>query len=778
MGIMHGHKLPDKAIALKDLTIIKKLDISYNPLELVKFTDNGIPDQIGYLKRIKGTYSDSLAKMCVATSAEISTTGVAEERLVYDENGKLAGTLSTELPGFIAFQNAKQEDLKDLKQQALACPTPEMILEEGFIEKMVACLLRSNDDFGPHNCGLKWLLDFELFFPEVTTIFKGKRFDIEILGYKLILDPIETVIELTADIIRTFKTKLTYFPGEEPKNGVKKREFKTTAFKELLENKKYSPEAIRQRYAALLRELLVFDPKLIKKRLDDYLGDEKLNLAHLAKNQKDALIKLEQTHLREKKIVYLKDLNIPFEKLSESNQKILLNFEVELSEEKLMSLLETIPLDFEKMSLTQQTNLNSFRERSIYFPKLLYNENNKERSFADFFLTLISHRHEKFRRVFIEMPELRDHLLNLQTPQQFASVFHPTTKHKMPDKYPEEIFSRYQTVWRDAFRLPLLNYIDNLKEIASQEVGFCKVILPKKEKIVDLSLSCALIDDFLPYIKQSQGLKDEIHEALGDLVEKIYKNYQTHYALKAPTFEKNQDFIKTLLNLLQLAENKKSYYEELISKKKMKSFELNEILKIFEKLNTTIKNFKQTLLTMQMNLKISKKMSLMPPSIPVPAMKEKKDELSEEEEEGELISMQDKKESILATNDEKLIERLISVLQIWIPCTTKLEFDPIIKTAREEYAAGKYFYNIFSRTLPAIFSITDIFSDGGGWENNSMNTLLIKNICLKASGTTILNTVLTEKNKDWWAEHAKELAIACNLCQPKKQYGLSKSAIY
>lgn len=736
---MYGHKLPEKALQVTELIKIKELNISHNPIDIVEFknlkNEDGTP-LIGYFKKLneKKSFSETLAKICVATSVFLGKTkGVAKEHLVYDKN-KIVGTVSLELSGFIPFQGVEDKELKDPESQAMTNPTPEMLLDEEFIEKEVVGLIHHNYDFGPPNCGVRWLLDFEYFFPELTAIFKGERFNIHLFGYSL-LDPIEKVIELTPEILRTFQTPLPYFPGQIPKNripgqslaGIPNREFKTTAFKELLENEKYIPKAIYQRYAAYLKELLLFDRDVIKKHLEDYLGNEKLNLNKLPKTQQEALKKLEQIHLREKKLLAPK-------------------------------------------------------EDEASFPKLLSDENNQERSFADFFLTFLSHRHEKFRRVIIDMPELREHLLKLNTKEHFVPLFSPQTGYE-PCHDAKKIFSCYQKILRDAFKTPILTHINAIQEIASEEIGFSKITMPK-ERIIELSMSCTSID-ILPFLQKSKKLhlKDDITKDLKELANKIHTKFQNHYALNQPTHAQNQKFIDDLTALLTWAKNKKEYYEKIISSKKMNMIELAEITNIFEKLNKTLINFSQTLLDFIDALSLAKKnfdilQKTNSKQNNEKEYKEKQDHFMEEET-AEIISIQEKEESILATDDKKLINRLEKILDIWLPGMMSTTFIyPLITASYQEYNKNASYYGrFFSRSLPPKEAITlsDIFKEDY-WENNSMNTLFIKNICLTASGKTVVNDILRTKDNNWWARYAKGLAIASNLYQPKNR-GLARSSV-
>lgn len=286
--------IPKKALKHSDLKYQDKAalaDSSHQTFR-VNFEEDGVTKH-AFFKKLdpENHYPELLAKMSVAASSfkrSFQGKRSAEERLVFDDNEKLIGTLSIAVDGFRPFNFANEVIANPaLKEQVV--PSVKTLIAYNMMELLVGRWFLHDDDTHPHNLSLLGDIDFDMLFYWLVIYMKKSR---PVIGV-----PITHVTHSVPDYeaFPCIHDAMPYHwptyehPGQESipvvVPGVQEQALKflpkayadPSQFARLAQN----PVAQEQKLAALLKILLTFQPELQRKRLTELFGELTLNYTSL-----------------------------------------------------------------------------------------------------------------------------------------------------------------------------------------------------------------------------------------------------------------------------------------------------------------------------------------------------------------------------------------------------------------------------------------------------------------------------------------------------------------
>ncbi|KTC85029.1 hypothetical protein [Legionella brunensis] len=300
--------LPAKALRygqLKRKTAGSAVPTSGHEVYKVEFVDTDGQTKTGFYKELipdgigDGSYPDILAKYSVAASIlvrlALGARG-AEDRLVLDEEGRIKGTVSVNLPDYKPLYTSGQTLPLDPQEKEWVCPSTETLLKYNVAELLVSALRIKCDDRHPGNFSLFGLIDWDMALYPYTYIMKGKR-----LVDGITKELPEKGMQLLSKHLDNFPNVegRTHFPTNAlPGNGNILKRFQSYAeFQKLATNQALKTEAgdiswQEQFFSALLKELLTFDPDMLRARLKEYFGEEMpLDYLSLPKEKHEQLAK-------------------------------------------------------------------------------------------------------------------------------------------------------------------------------------------------------------------------------------------------------------------------------------------------------------------------------------------------------------------------------------------------------------------------------------------------------------------------------------------------------
>lgn len=294
--------LPRCYLTKDQYTTERKADPSGHEVTIVtiKKTDEtiqqGLALKTGFIKNCgdpndKGIYTNNypplLAKYVVAFSVFVRLAlaeKAAEDILIFD-NGKIVETMSFEVPDFVPLLAKFDNNYKDPKKQALGDPTRKLLIDSNFAALWVSAYRHKNDDLHPKNISVNGLIDWDMLYYDLTSIIKGPR---PLSGY--LPERPEKAVEIKEqDISRglTVTSRTHWFTHLIPKNINFFKIFKSNSFSDLATDADY----FRQFYTAILKELLAYDKDMLERRLHFYLGDLGLDLHELPPDKRQQLLK-------------------------------------------------------------------------------------------------------------------------------------------------------------------------------------------------------------------------------------------------------------------------------------------------------------------------------------------------------------------------------------------------------------------------------------------------------------------------------------------------------
>lgn len=286
--------LPSKALRygqLKMKTAGFAVPTSGHEVLKVEFKDTDGEIKTGFYKPLDPTYPALLAKYAVAVSVALRLSlgeHAAEDRLVFNEEGEIVGTVSIALKGYRPLLCTGQSEPSDLQEKELVNPSVATLLKYNIAEIIVAGLLFYCDDRHPGNTGAILMdkdkkgygwIDNDMTLYPYTAPMKGGRW---VDGTFLKESPEKTITlkSKTLDNFPNVEDRTHWWANSLPKNGnILKRCMAYEAFQALaanpsLETEEGSISFQEQFFSALLKNLLVYDPQMLQKRLVEYISEE------------------------------------------------------------------------------------------------------------------------------------------------------------------------------------------------------------------------------------------------------------------------------------------------------------------------------------------------------------------------------------------------------------------------------------------------------------------------------------------------------------------------
>lgn len=295
--------IPKKALKKSQLEFLTAgpvagVNKSAHLVSRVNLIENGVK-KLGFYKAIDPSqhYSELLALFSVATSnikRSFQGERSAEERLVFDDEGALVGTLSIAIDGFKPL-NTKEDPIPlDPSLKELAIPGTDTLIEKEMIEILFGRYFLDDDDSHPQNIGFAGAcavdIDYDMFWYWFTIWMKEPR---SVIGVPK--KHVSISVEDWETFPQTKDSKHYHWPayehpGEktilpsmpEPAKPILTRVLPKVypdpvAF-QLLAG---SAEAQQQKLAAALKILLTYQPDVLKARLQEQFGNLPLNYTSL-----------------------------------------------------------------------------------------------------------------------------------------------------------------------------------------------------------------------------------------------------------------------------------------------------------------------------------------------------------------------------------------------------------------------------------------------------------------------------------------------------------------
>lgn len=288
--------LPKRALKesqLQFLTAGTAVNDGSHKIYKVSFIENGVIKNAFYKKlEPKNHYPELLAKLSVAASffkRMFQGSRSAEERLVFDDEERLIGTLSIGIDGFKSFIFSDEPVPEDSITKEQVIPSTKTLIEKNFIEILLGRWFLDDDDGHGHNMGLKGDIDFDMFWYWLTILMKEPRPVIGIPKKRVNLtvrdwEGFPNVKDSKPYHWPTYKhpgqeTIPTVLPVQEKlvKLVIPKMYPDPSQFEQLA----HEPIAQEQKFAAALKILLTFQPDMVRKRLTELFGDMTLNYTSL-----------------------------------------------------------------------------------------------------------------------------------------------------------------------------------------------------------------------------------------------------------------------------------------------------------------------------------------------------------------------------------------------------------------------------------------------------------------------------------------------------------------
>ncbi|MBL7481601.1 hypothetical protein [Legionella bononiensis] len=292
--------LPKKALResnLKELTAGSAVKDGSHIITRVTFIEDGI-EKLAYFKRLepKNHYPEFLAKISTAASffkRLFQGKNSAEERLVFDENDKLVGTLSIGIKGFKSFNFAEDPVPVDPILKEKVIPSTKTLLDKNIMSVLFGRWYLDDDDGHGHQMGIlddeeeSADLDFDMFFYWFTVYMKEprpiigvpkKRIDLSVRDW----ETFPKVKDSKPYHWPTFKhpgqeTLPSAVPSQILQSVLPKKIADHTQFEQLA----HEPRAHEQKFVAAMKALMTYQPEMVRKRLLDLFGDMTVNYTSL-----------------------------------------------------------------------------------------------------------------------------------------------------------------------------------------------------------------------------------------------------------------------------------------------------------------------------------------------------------------------------------------------------------------------------------------------------------------------------------------------------------------
>ncbi|CEG62367.1 hypothetical protein [Legionella micdadei] len=523
--------VPLKALRISQLTKAEGQEItpSGHAVEGVQFTDIDGSVKKGFFKPLAADYPDLLAKYSVAVSVAIRLAlgdRAAEDRLVFDETGqKIVGTVSIALPGYKPLLSKGSKSVpEDPQEKELVCPSKETLIKHNVAELLIAAWRYKCDDRHPDNFSLYGLIDWDMFLYHITRIMKGGRL---IDGF---LKPIpKKGMSLKDHELNTFPNvqNRTHWPANErPGNfNYYKHHLAAEAFKSLAGSTDFQ----EQMFEALLKELLTFDPEMLRVRLEEYLGDLTLDYSSL-----------------------------DFAKKTECEQEYPSIFNSETDKK----------LFIDHMVAVFQKEFGEFRAAVIYYQGC---KDNGHGTAVSSFANFLRNKPSAFKRIY-EWAEMQNQKMAEQWKKAEGKSLNTDSILDAYHVAPEGRYNlarmkkHYHKIWRDSHFLALSSCLEEAKLLANKlanELRAVPIPMTKKEQqsaVFDPSLAEAWMLLGEPE-KMTESLQLDCHPennlrrgliVLEQFIEDLHRCCSAYYKIKLEelTSDKNNAFLEEMIKLI------------------------------------------------------------------------------------------------------------------------------------------------------------------------------------------------------------------------------------
>lgn len=299
MAVINGLKMgiPKKALRESQLSYAKVgaavADSSHQTFR-VTFEEHGVSKQ-AFLKKLepKNHYPELLAKISVATSSFkrlFQGKRSAEERLVFDDEDKLIGTLSICVDGFRPFHFANEGVPVDEALKEQVAPSVYTLIDKNIMEILLGRWFLDDDDAHPHNMSLAGDIDFDMFFYWFTIDMKEPRAIIGIPKTQVSLSVRDYERFPNVEESKPYHWPAFIHPGRVSlpvlAPGIQEQVLpkilpKAYAAPDQFVRLARDPFAQEQKLAAALKALLTYQPEVQRRRLSELFGDMTLNYTAL-----------------------------------------------------------------------------------------------------------------------------------------------------------------------------------------------------------------------------------------------------------------------------------------------------------------------------------------------------------------------------------------------------------------------------------------------------------------------------------------------------------------
>lgn len=273
----------------------------------VTFEEDGVFKK-AFFKELepKNHYPELLAKISVATSSFkrlFQGKRSAEERLVFDDEDKIIGTLSICLDDFKSFHFASEGIPADTFLKEQVAPSSKTLIEKNVMEILFGRWYLDDDDAHPHNLGLNGDFDFDMFCYWFTLYMKEPR---------MVIGIPKTQVSLTVrdyEMFPNVQDSKPYHWAPFPHPGkvtlpvlvpvVQEQVLPKVlpkAYADPIQFARLAQDSVaqEQKFAAALKALLTFQPELQRKRLTELFGDLPLNYTSLDETDVSVRAKYEE----------------------------------------------------------------------------------------------------------------------------------------------------------------------------------------------------------------------------------------------------------------------------------------------------------------------------------------------------------------------------------------------------------------------------------------------------------------------------------------------------
>lgn len=753
---------PALSFNVSDLQRVKKVkesSPSSHSVEVVTFKDPTIDGPIhAYKKLCDENYPPLLAKYVVAFSVLVRAAlgeRASEDRLIYNDTGQIIGSVSIEVPNFVPLLKAGKT-YDDPKKNELGNPNKETLIKYNVAELLVSAYKHKNNDLHPDNISVNGLIDWDELYYEITSIIKGQRV---LSGIAFETPKVST--QAREKDLRSFPNvgaRIHWPTNFVPKNWNLLKMYKTGAFLELQGDSEFTD----QYFTAILKELLAFDKKMLTQRMKLYLGNEELNLNELPIDKRVALLSFG----RESKL-FLDEQG--------KERKFVEHCIMFLEQEhiKFKNILLNMP-EFHDFLIKS----NKDPAKIVEIKKWFINQN--EKNIIPYNLNFIdTELHTLWRECFKQ--KFADHMKQFDIDITQRTKLYLTNKNVSDDKNP-------------CPKTPLIRQATQGHELTYEKLGEMITSLIHRDESDESKPS--MIHNHTINDKETLLLNNEISLKIKkqgtQLYEKISQLIREYQEIPDATIHDNHAFINNVKTMIKINRDERKKLETWLQDYKSKStirkeieFLLNphiyHMTALFSDIEEFIKNLEVTLDAFRMNHTMT--------YVSAPADKLKTSQsrihLAKLEDEKKPLSLSQTKplnqDDNYFVTETTIIPHLCDYLKNWVTPEKNPHIKNLISEAHKEYYAKRSesklistFYYLSGKTvrgketcqmsLPEIFSVPD-----SGWEYNSLNTLIIKKLCItllkheKQDPYKTIYEILIKKGDSWWGTVALKIAEKSDL---------------